>query len=101
MLSKNTRLTRWLCLAASLSLASLAQNAVAASTSVVISQIYGGGGNTGAPYKNDFIEIHNISSTPVSVSGWSVQYASATGTSWQVTPLTATTIPAGGYYLVQ
>ena len=27
--------------------------------SVVISQVYGGGGNTGAAYKNDFIELHN------------------------------------------
>ena len=31
----------------------------------------------------------------VDVDGWSIQYASATGTSWQVTPLTGT-MPAGG-----
>jgi DNA/RNA endonuclease G (NUC1) len=67
---------------------------------LVISQIYGGGGNAGATYKNDFIEIFNPGSAPVSVAGWSVQYASATGTSWAATPLTGT-IPAGGYYLVQ
>ena len=37
----------------------------------------------------------------VSVAGWSVQYAGATGTgAWQVTPLTGV-IPVGKHYLVQ
>ncbi|MDQ2666784.1 MAG: lamin tail domain-containing protein, partial [Gemmatimonadota bacterium] len=67
---------------------------------VVISQVYGGGGNSGATYKNDFIELYNASNTSVSVAGWSVQYASATGTSWNPTPLTGTIQP-GHYYLVQ
>jgi len=68
--------------------------------SLVISQLYGGGGNSGATFKNDFIEVFNPGSQPVSVTGWSVQYASAVGTSWQVTNLSGS-IPAGGYYLVQ
>ena len=67
---------------------------------VVISQIYGGGGNSGATYTHDFIELFNPNTEPVSLAGWSVQYASATGTVWQRTELTGT-IPAGGYYLVQ
>ena len=46
----------------------------------MISQVYGGGGNTGAPFQNDFIEVFNRGSTNVNLSGWSVQYASATGT---------------------
>jgi uncharacterized protein len=74
--------------------------ASAVSPNVVISQVYGGGGNTGATYTNDFIELYNTSASPVSLSGWSVQYASATGTSWQVTPLSGS-IAAGGYYLIQ
>jgi predicted extracellular nuclease len=74
--------------------------AEAVSTSIVISQVYGGGGNAGSVYTNDFIELHNVSNAPVSVAGWSVQYASATGTSWAVTQLTGS-IAAGGYYLVQ
>ena len=41
----------------------------APSTTVVISQVYGGGGNSGATYKNDFIELHNISNAPVSIAG--------------------------------
>ncbi len=39
-------------------------------------------------------------SVAVNVTGWSVQYASATGTSWAVTTLSGS-IPPGGYYLVQ
>jgi predicted extracellular nuclease len=67
---------------------------------IVISQLYGGGGNTGATYKNDFIELYNSGDTAVNVTGWSVQYASATGTTWQVTNLSGTIQP-GKYYLVQ
>jgi predicted extracellular nuclease len=72
----------------------------AASTNVVISEVYGGGSNTDANYKNDFIELFNLGTTLVDLSGWSVQYASATGTTWSKTNLTGN-IPAGGYYLIQ
>lgn len=74
----------------------------ALSTSIVISQVYGGGGNSGATYRNDFIELYNLGSSPVDLDleGWSVQYASASGTSWVSTPLTGTIAP-GEYYLVQ
>lgn len=71
-----------------------------ANAQVVISQVYGGGGNSGATFRSDFVELHNIGSTTVSLDGWSVQYASAAGSSWQVTPL-AGSVPAGGYYLVK
>jgi hypothetical protein len=69
-------------------------------TGIVLSQVYGGGGNTGGLFSNDFIELFNLTDAPISISGWSVQYASSAGTSWQVTLLSGT-IPAGGYYLVQ
>jgi predicted extracellular nuclease len=69
-------------------------------TDVVISQVYGGGGNTGAAYKNDFIELYNPTAAAIPLTGWSVQYASTTGTSWQKTDLSGS-IPAHGYYLVQ
>ena len=72
----------------------------AANPSVVISQVYGGGGNSGAFWKNDFIELFNPGAAPVDLSTWSVQYASQNGTSWSRTNLTGS-IPAGGYYLVQ
>ncbi len=67
---------------------------------IVISQVYGGGGNAGATFTNDFIELFNRSSGTVVITGWTVQYTSAAGTSWQTTPLTGS-IPPGGYYLVQ
>ncbi|MFY8037448.1 MAG: lamin tail domain-containing protein, partial [Cyclobacteriaceae bacterium] len=70
------------------------------SQQVVISEVYGGGGNTGATLKNDFIELYNPTSNPISLAGWSVQYASATGTSWQVTNLSGS-IAAKGFYLIQ
>lgn len=73
------------------------------STTLVISQAYGGGGNTGAPYTADFVELHNISGVSQSTAGLSVQYSSATATgAWSgVFALPAASIPAGGYYLIR
>ena len=69
---------------------------------MVISQVYGGGGNSGATLTNDFIELFNNGSSTESIGGWSVQYASATGTSWQLTAIPAgTTLQAGHYLLIQ
>lgn len=77
----------------------------AASAGIVVSQVYGGGGNSGASLKNDFIELFNPSGATIDISNWSVQYAAATGTNWQVTNLCAPgntcTIAPGHYYLVQ
>ncbi len=72
-----------------------------ATSGVVISQIFGGGGNAGAPFRNDFIEIFNGTNASINLNGWSVQYASATASTWSVTPLTAVTLLPGQYYLVQ
>jgi uncharacterized protein (TIGR03437 family) len=68
---------------------------------ILISQIFGGGGNSGAPFRNDFIEILNAGTTTVNLNGWSVQYASATASTWSVTPLTSVTLSPGQYYLIQ
>ena len=46
---------------------------------VVISEVYGGGGNSGSTWKNDFVELYNPTNAPVTMVNWSVQYASATG----------------------
>jgi len=74
------------------------------SSGVVISQVYGGGGNSGAPLRNDFVELFNRGTSSVSLVGMSIQYASATGTgnfgSNAVTPLSGNLAP-GQYYLVQ
>ncbi|TIC85159.1 hypothetical protein E8D34_13700 [Nocardioides sp. GY 10113] len=76
------------------------ERASALSTDVVISAVYGGGGNSGATFRNDFIELANLSDAPISVSGWSVQYASASGAFSNVT-LLGGTIPAHGRFLIQ
>ena len=88
------------CLALSAAGVLLAAPSNAASPDVVITEVYGGGGNSGAPYTNDFVELTNNGSSPVDVSGWSVQYASSTGATWQVTKLTGSIAP-GAAYLVQ
>ena len=69
-------------------------------TGPVISQVYGGGGNSGAAFTNDFVELFNPTDSDISLGGSSVQYASTSGTSWQVTQL-AGTLAAHHYYLVQ
>src|SRR6185295_8941236 len=84
-----------------LRVAGLEANDQPSKPALVISQVYGGGGNSGGVFRNDFIEIFNPGASAVNVAGWSVQYIGAnTATSWAVTPITGT-IPAGGYYLVQ
>ncbi|MCB1577530.1 MAG: lamin tail domain-containing protein, partial [Xanthomonadales bacterium] len=84
-----------------LTAALLAAGSGAAQAQVVISQVYGGGGNGGSTYTNDFIEIFNAGSTAQNLNGWSVQYASSSGTSWQVTNLGNVNLQPGQYYLVQ
>ena len=68
---------------------------------VVISQVYGGGGNAGATYSNDFIELYNRGTAAVNITGWSVQYASANGTTWSLTTLPSVSIQPGKYFLIK
>jgi len=82
-------------------LAVMSAPALAASP-VVISQVYGGGGNSGATFKNDFIELFNRGDAAVDITGWSVQYASAAGSSWAVSKVTGSvTLQPGQYFLLQ
>jgi 5'-nucleotidase len=73
---------------------------VSSGAPVVINEVYGGGGNAGSTYKQDFIELYNKGNAAVNLAGWSVQYASATGTSYATTALTGT-LPAGTHYVVR
>jgi predicted extracellular nuclease len=68
----------------------------AASNNVIISEVYGGGGNSGAAFNADFIELFNRSTTSASLTGWSIQYTSTTGQnsgSWSVQNLSGTIKP--------
>lgn len=75
------------------------------STTIVISQFYGGGGGTTGTYKNDYIELHNVSSSPVSLNGLAIQYGSATGqfgsSPTNIFALPNVTLQPGQFYLVQ
>ena len=70
-------------------------------STVVISQLYGGGGNPGATYHNDYVELFNRSTAAVDLTGWSLQYASASGSGWEANrqPLGGSIGP-GQYYLI-
>ena len=83
-----------------MALVPLGQRAAATSSSIVISQVYGGGGNAGATFKNDFIELYNLGAVAVDVGAWSVQYAGAAGTNWAKTNLSGSIAP-GRFFLVQ
>jgi hypothetical protein len=75
-------------------------SAQSASPDVVVSQVYAGGGNAGAPFANDYVELFNRGSSAVDVGGWTIQYASAAGATWQATTLNGSIAP-GRRYLVQ
>ena len=91
-----------LLLALTLVALAMPNRAYAVSGSVVISQVYGAGGNSGATWRYDYVELYNRSSSPVSLAGWSLQYASATGFSWGSANVALSgTVAAHGYYLVQ
>jgi hypothetical protein len=71
----------------------------ASASGVVVSQVYGGGGNAGASFRNDYVELFNAGDSAADLSGWTVQYSTAAGTSWQPSTLSGTIAP-GHYYLV-
>jgi hypothetical protein len=69
---------------------------------LAISQIYAGGNNASATYKNDFVEIFNRGTTTVNLSGYSVQYAPATSSTFTViATLTNVNLAPGQYYLIK
>ncbi len=81
-----------------IALVALALPAIALSADVRISQVYGGGGSTAtAPipaFNQDFVELYNASNYPVDISGWAVEYGSATG-SWGSFAGNIVTFPSG------
>ncbi len=71
---------------------------------LVISQVYGGGGNSSATYRNDFIEVFNRGTTTIdfSVTPYSVQYAGAANNfSTNKTDIHTGVLLPGHYFLIQ
>ena len=68
------RASQWfLILAISLGLflpAAMPAPVFAVSPDIVISQVYGGGGNSGATITHDFVELYNRGATAVDVTNW-------------------------------
>ena len=69
-------------------------------STAVISEVYGGGGNKGAAFTHDFIELYNPTDSAIDLSGWSVEYFSSSGNSSGKHDLSGS-IPAGGYFLIE
>ena len=70
---------------------------------VVISQIYGGASSsvTGASYNYDFVVLHNRSDCAFTMTNWSIQYATGSGTTISSKLTLNATIQAGGFYLIR
>lgn len=77
----------------------------ALSTTIVISQAYGGGGGTTGTYIFDYVELKNVSASPQSLNGLTLMYGSATGqfgsSATNLFVLPNVTVNPGQYYLVQ
>lgn len=74
------------------------------SPDVVISQVYPGGGNSGATLNAKYVELFNRGSVAVTMSNWSLQYGSATGTgnfSGNGPIAFSGTIQPGQYFLIR
>jgi hypothetical protein len=80
---------------------SFASVSASAQAGLVISQVYGGGGNSGAPFTFDYLELYNNTSSPISLNGLSFQYASSAGSSWNAVALPNASVAAGHYFLIQ
>ena len=93
-------------IATTFALLALCATSAFAANSVRISQVYGGGGGSGY-YAYDYVELFNNSGAAVSIGGWSIQYGSATGTSFGSASTNMAVLPAGAsiapcsYYLLQ
>ena len=83
---------------ASFSLTSLPQ--AASLPSLVISQVFTGGGSNPNTFRSDFVELFNRGTTTVNLTGWTLQYATAAGNAWEKTVLSGS-LPPGGYYLIE
>src|SRR5436190_3209329 len=80
---------------------SSAQQTPEVSPHLVISQVQPGGA---ASANDEFVEIHNTSSSPIDLNGYRLVYRSQNGQSDVLVPFaawtTSTILPAGGYYLI-
>lgn len=68
---------------------------------LVINEVYGGGGNSGAPFRSDFIELYNPTNATIPLAGTSVQYRATGGGAGGAAVALTGSIAAKGYYLIK
>lgn len=69
-------------------------------TEIIIYEIYGGGGNSGAIYNHDYVILYNNTYNDIDLSNYSLQYASSSSSNYNVLELSGF-IKAKDYYLIQ
>ncbi len=72
----------------------------AQSKTLVISEVYGGGGTLNSTYKNDYIQIFNLSSSAIDLSGYTIQFAPTSGSLWSTINLSGV-VKANHWYLLK
>lgn len=89
-------------LAAFLSVAVILPAAYAGTpTNIVIAQVYGAGGLSGANYRQDFITLFNPTASAITANSWAIQIRSSTSTAaFTVYQLPNFTLQPGQYYLI-
>src|SRR6478735_3912175 len=79
----------------------LAASANPGGTELVINEVYGAGGNNGALFNADFVELKNPTAAPISLAGKYLHYRAANGNSGGSPVALSGTVPAGSTWLVQ
>ncbi|WP_018297379.1 ExeM/NucH family extracellular endonuclease [Corynebacterium lubricantis] len=69
-------------------------------SNIVINELYGGGGNSGSVFNNDFVELYNPTAEPIDITGWTLTQLSAAGNVGNRAPLSGI-VPANSYFLIQ
>lgn len=72
-----------------------------ATSDIVISQFYTPGGQSGAAYKHDYVELFNRGASAIDVTGWTLQYRMPPVLEWSRISHLSGTIAPGGYYLIR
>ncbi len=70
---------------------------------VIFTQVYGGGGNSGATYKSDFVELYNTTNSDINIGNWNLYYiaASSSSTSVKYEFPANTIIKAGKFFILK
>lgn len=71
------------------------------SRNVIIYEIYGGGGNSGAIYKYDYVILYNKANYDIDLSEYSIQYATSSSNSFSSCLKLKGLIKANNYYIIK